>query len=75
MTYWLCDFYGAYIKPVVNVVNLQRESQRQTHRQRETYRERERKTDRQRQKERERLYCKYFKQHNKTVVKYYTDLL
>ena len=55
MTYWLCDFYGAYIKPVVNVVNLQRESQRQTHRQRETYRERERErqTDRDRKRERE----------------------
>ena len=55
MTYWLCDFYGAYIKPVVNVVNLQRESQRQTHRQRETYRERERErqTDRDRKRERD----------------------
>ena len=53
MTYWLCDFYGAYIKLVVNVVNLQRESQRQTHRQRETYRERERQTDRDRKRERD----------------------
>ena len=35
MTYWLCDFYGAYIKPVVNVVNLHRDRQTETERERE----------------------------------------
>ena len=66
MTYRLCDFYGAYIKPLVNVVNLHTE--RQTDRQRQKERQTETK------REREIVLLVFHKQYNKIVVKCYTDL-
>ena len=57
-------FYGAYIKQVVNVVNL--------HRDRQTDRQTDR--DRNRDREREIVLQVFHKQYNKMVVKCYTDL-